>query len=384
MKIAHFLVGRNPEASGVTRAAVHLAIEQAELGHDVSLWCVTKKPGIPIPPLNVVTFKPSPIPGFPPLGLHSQLLRERPDFIHIHSVWLHPNWAAARLLRRLGVQYSVTPHGGLAAGFLWRHYWPLKLAYKFLCELPTLNRAAFVHSVGDDAQIRSFGTSAPIVLAPNGFDFSQLPSDPARGFLEGRTRSIRKRLVLGFLGRIDIKQKGLDILLEAYARIRRQDTVLVLAGPDFRGGVGTLKRLAARLGIADEVLFLGQLAGRERFDYLCDIDFFVHPSRWEGLPLAVLEACACGRPCIVGKAADCQGMITRYGAGLVCEPDAEAVSEALSTLLSLPEARRREMGERGREMVRREFAWKTAARTLTDAVTRHIHENRTLPDRTKS
>ncbi|MFI4953746.1 MAG: glycosyltransferase family 4 protein, partial [Burkholderiales bacterium] len=67
---------------------------------------------------------------------------------------------------------------------------------------------------------------------------------------------------------------------------------LVLVGPDFRRGRRKLERLAARLRPSAPVILLGPVYGRERFDVVAGADVFVNTSRWEGMPIAVLEAAA--------------------------------------------------------------------------------------------
>jgi glycosyltransferase involved in cell wall biosynthesis len=46
--------------------------------------------------------------------------------------------------------------------------------------------------------------------------------------------------------------------------------------------------LAQELGIAESVSFFGSMSGNEKWDVLRSTDVFVHPSRWEGIPFAVL------------------------------------------------------------------------------------------------
>ncbi len=92
-------------------------------------------------------------------------------------------------------------------------------------------------------------------------------------------------------------QKGFDVLVRAFASVRRQcpDARLLLAGRD---GAATPELIAqvSALGLEDAVEFLG--ARGDIADLLCAADVFPFPSRWEGMPGSVLEAMALEIPIV--------------------------------------------------------------------------------------
>ena len=92
-------------------------------------------------------------------------------------------------------------------------------------------------------------------------------------------------------------QKGLDVLLDAIASIRRDqpNIVLLLAGRD-GNRTAALRYQATRLGLDANVRFLG--ARDDIPDLMVAADVFVLPSRWEGLPGAVIEAMALETPVV--------------------------------------------------------------------------------------
>ena len=116
---------------------------------------------------------------------------------------------------------------------------------------------------------------------------------------------------IGFMGRLDIQQKNLDTVLRAMAQVRqvRQDVELHLYG----GGQdrSALEELALELGIQDFVYFHGAYDHRRDLKTIIgDCQFFIYPSRWEGLPLSLLELLQAGRFCV---ASDVGGMSDLYG-----------------------------------------------------------------------
>jgi glycosyltransferase involved in cell wall biosynthesis len=111
----------------------------------------------------------------------------------------------------------------------------------------------------------------------------------------------RDYLSFGMIGNVDVHYKGYDIALKALSLIKDKipNFNLHLVG----GGVGDdVKRLANELGILDKIVFVGKLrSGDEVFNFLDTLDVYLHPSRTEGLPRALVEAMGRGCPCLASN-----------------------------------------------------------------------------------
>jgi glycosyltransferase involved in cell wall biosynthesis len=173
---------------------------------------------------------------------------------------------------------------------------------------------------------------AGVRLIPNGVD-------PAR-FCPGSPETsptARARTVL-CAGRVSY-QKGLDVLLHAW-RIVQERLPEPLRARLVIAGTGPLRArlesLAAALGIADSVEFVG--AQSDMAAWLRRGDIAVLPSRWEGMSNALLEAMACGLPCVATRVSGSEDLIQHGVNGLLVEPDDyRALAEALLCLLRDPE-----------------------------------------------
>ncbi|MGH3863634.1 glycosyltransferase [Actinokineospora sp.] len=129
-------------------------------------------------------------------------------------------------------------------------------------------------------------------------------------------------------------QKRHDVLLEAWARLGG-DTVLWLAGDGSTRAA--LEKQAADLGLGARVRFLGSRSDVPNL--LAAADVTVLTSDWEGMPIAVLESLAAGRPVV---ASDVDGVreALAHGGGIVVPPrQPDATAAALRTLLFDPVAR---------------------------------------------
>jgi glycosyltransferase involved in cell wall biosynthesis len=157
--------------------------------------------------------------------------------------------------------------------------------------------------------------------------------------------NVRHPFVLA-IGRLD-RQKGLDLLLEAFSRsgLTGAGWSLVILG---RGReLAALKQQAAVLGIANAVTFAGFV---EVGPWLAQADLFVLSSRFEGFPNALMEAMQMQRACI---SFDCPSgpsdLIENEQNGLLVPPqDVGALSEALKRLAADPALRSRLGAEAGK------------------------------------
>ena len=300
--------------------------------------------------------------------LAERVVRWRPDIVHFHSLHIPPNVALGFHFRRLDIPYCVTVHGALFPAALRRNR-TVKALFTALVERRFLNQARFIHAVSPNEieVIRRIGVTRPIVVAPNGLPADSAAAAPDADVLYATHPFLRGRRVFMFMGRLDPWQKGLDVLIEAFARAALPDAALVLVGPDCNGSRGRLEALAERLGIATAMVFLAPAFGQQRANLLAAADIFVHPSRWEGLSLSVLTAAAAGKPFVITREADPLGALERARAALIVQPAVQSLAAGLQQAATLPPEELQLMGTRARAAVSAHFAWPASAQRLIDA-----------------
>ncbi len=155
--------------------------------------------------------------------------------------------------------------------------------------------------------------------------------------------------VLGTVARFD-PVKGLDILLDAVARLPGATLVLVGDGPE----AAALRARARRLGLEGRVVFAG--ARPEAARWLAALDVYLSASRGEGLPLGLVEAMAAALPVVATRVAGHVDTVAHGETGtLVAVDDAAAIAAAAAGYLADP-PRARAAGAAGRARARREFA----------------------------
>ncbi len=161
-------------------------------------------------------------------------------------------------------------------------------------------------------------------------------------------RSRPRRDIL-FLGRLEIAQKGVDLLVESFASVAdRTDRLLVIAGsgPDER----RIRELVDARGIGGRVKFTGHISPEDRFDLLASAEVVAMPSRYETFGMVAAESLAVETP-VVAFDIPCLRSVVSPGGGIQIPAfDTSAFGEALLKVLQ-DETLKLELGRAGREAV---------------------------------
>ena len=160
-------------------------------------------------------------------------------------------------------------------------------------------------------------------------------------------------------GRIDIRRKGLDVLLSAWSGSGL--LVLIGSGQD-------RERFAAMVAGRADVRWIDSYTNDRPLlrRWLSAADIYVSASRVEGMPVAPLEAMACGLPVVATDAqgvSDIIGEDERNGGILVARDDPAALASAIERLREDPELRRT-LGQAARAHVERSFSIEAVGRAL--------------------
>jgi len=260
------------------------------------------------------------------IGRLRRLVRERDvDLVHTHMPL--PAVAARLALPGLRPAFVHTEHN------LWDRYrpatrWANRVTYG-------RNAAAVAVSGAVAASVRAPRPVPEVVF--HGLDAPVGSADPAAA-----RRALGLDLdepVIGTVGNFTAK-KDQATLVRALDRIPGARLVLVGTGPQ----EGDLRKLVADRGLADRVTFVG--SRDDVAALLPAFDVFALSSRYEGLPIALLEAMAAGRACVATSVGGVPEVVTDGVDGVLVPPgDADAFAAALAGLLADPD-RRVALGEK--------------------------------------
>lgn len=145
-------------------------------------------------------------------------------------------------------------------------------------------------------------------------------------------------------------QKGVDVAVRALPQVPGAMLVVLGEGPDR----ASLEALARELGVADRVLMPGRVGDVAALYLRCDV--LVHPARWEGFGLALLEAMLAGKPVAAVDTGAAPELVLNGITGLLSPPDdAAKLAENVRTLLA-GAAQGERYGELGRARAEKEFS----------------------------
>jgi glycosyltransferase involved in cell wall biosynthesis len=283
--------------------------------------------------------------------LTTELRALRPDIVHTFMGWENIfGRIAARRARVPAVVSSVR-----CTRLPRKHLVGEALTYR-------MADALIVNSIGirDELAVRARVPRDRIDVIENGVDTGrfQPQTEPAKASARLEWRMTGPTLVVP--GRI-CEQKNQLAVVRALARMRRlgnlpKDAKVIFAGRDSHVTYGLrVRALVALAGLASVVEVVGVV--REIARLVGSADGVLLPSRYEGLPNAVIEAMASGTPVLVSQPANTDALVTDGVEGFVCETnDAAGIARTLERFFSSSAAARATMGASGLAHARRRFS----------------------------
>jgi len=272
------------------------------------------------------------------------------DIVHAHSHLYFTSNLTAAIVRNSGTPLVVTNHGLVSQT---APDWVQRLF------LPTVGRFTFnaanrvlCYTETDRRRLHERSVSTPVEVVRNGVDCQR--------FTSGDENEDRELL---FVGRLT-DAKGLPTLLDGFAQLVPEYPELILRvvgdGPDR----ANYERRARRLGVADRIVFVGDVPYEDVPQFYRNCTVFVLPSHNEGLPRTVLEAMACETPVVTTALPQLESLVA--GAGYTVEKERpEALARAVGRLLD-SESRRKAFGEAGRACVVERHSWADTVTRTTD------------------
>ena len=298
----------------------------------------------------------------------------------VNSHYWDAGYAGDRIAARFGLPHIHTPH---SLGSWKRDNTPgdpeeLEKTYRFgeriLAESETFRRAdALIATSRYQSRLISGDYDVPsegISTIPPGIDENRYaPVTPQKRL------TLRKRL--GF-DRHDVytvgraaDNKGYDLLIRALPELRRQvpDARLQLAvGAGSREDEARIEQwrsLAADVGVAEHVRWLGHIDDDEMADYYRAAPVFALPSRYEPFGMTAAEAMACGTPTVVTVHGGLEESLDFGRHALIADPERP---REYAVVMSLPlryRKVRKRLASEGAAFARAEFGWDSiAAKTL--------------------
>ena len=286
----------------------------------------------------------------------------RPDIVVFHQLYYLEYLKIAKSLKRSFIPYIIVPHGCLS-----------KDALKIKRLKKIIGNTLFFNSFIKKAcalQCLSKGEASDIeynnykIISTNGFKIPDIKKDT---FLQnGEIRII-------YVGRLEIYHKGLDILIKALGKIKdsllEKKVVLSFYGPNNNEAHAKLLDLINNENLEGIVSVHDGIVGAEKRVALLNSDFFVQTSRFEGMPMGILEAMSYGLPVLITEGTTLGSMVSKYDAGWVAETTIESVATSFIKAIN-DICNYQNKSKAARLLVSEEFEWGKIAK---DAIEQYTH-----------
>lgn len=369
MKIIHIVLGKaDPERmNGVNKVVHSLASHQVMAGADVEVWGITTTPEVQVNDRSYVVklFKSHRNKFAIDRMLKKALLAlDRTCVIHFHAGFILEFQRIAALLYDLDIPYVVTPHGNYMNGAMEKNKW-VKTIYFQMFEKMMLKKALFIHCIGlgEIEDLKTLGNFNNIHFIPNGQEIH-----PQELYAQGKPKN--EMPVMGFCGRVTRHQKGLDLLLEGFLQYKTNHKGLgrlwIVGDGEY---MEEMKVFVHRHRLENDVELYGSRFGEEKLQIMAKMDAFYHPSRNEGMPMAVLEAATLGKTLVVSKYTNMTSFVADYEAGIcLVENTPEEIAMSMQMVEELYQKDALSItGNNARRMAEENFDWKEIALKMIDA-----------------
>ena len=328
MEVIHLILGKaNPDQMDVVSMVVYqLATQQAASGRDVAVWGITKDLNTNYDESNFSTqlFQAYRNPFKLDNKLKESLLEKKSTAtFHLHGGWVPIYSTVSKFLAKHNISFVITAHGSYNAVAMERNAFVKKIYFRF-CEKELLMNAKRIH-VLSESEMEGLNKIFPNIKSfhlPYGFEAPQT-------FIAERAKGTD--FIIGFVGQLDVYNKGLDLLITAFEKfnnLKPNSKLLIIGDGEERL---ELIRMISELNLQENIIMHEGKFGEEKNQLISEMTIFAYPSRNEGLPVSVLEACNMKVPAVVTHATNIASYVEKYNAGIAVAND-DSLALALAFL----------------------------------------------------
>lgn len=293
---------------------------------------------------------------------------QKPDIVVFHEVY-HIEFAKmARTLVKQCIPYVIVPHGCLttvaqgqkrlkkiAANFLFFNQF---IKYSSALQCLSLNeKENTLFNI-----YKFIGTNG--IHIPDTFknDFGKYP------------------IQVSYIGRLDPHHKGIDLLIEAICQeesfLRKNNVKIDFYGPDnIAEWYNELKNEIQKKKLEDFVTLHHAVMGDEKKQVLLKSDLFIQTSRYEGMPMGILEALSYGVPCIITEGTCLGEIVAHYDAGWVAETTIESIAKTIELAIN-EKSKLIEKSNNARRLVKENYSWNIVASNIINDYKHIVNANK--------
>jgi|GEM_PF-2279607 glycosyltransferase involved in cell wall biosynthesis len=349
MKILHIApISFKQAFGGPSNSVLNLAKGQVKLGHSIALLSSKSGEVIENNTIDGVLLLASPIKKhINPWKISKNwvsLIKKHfgiPDIVNFHDTYDPFHVALSKHFISEGWPYVFTPRGGLSV---------LAQKVKFYKKIPAnllffnkyVKKSALIHALCENEaeEIRIKYPNSNIFIVSNGVS-DDLLSISDEAYKKDVINNLKEKslITIGFIGRIDVYHKGLDLLFLAIKKLQESwadnKIKLIITGPFYSNkDRQKIFKMIEKMPYKDDIFIKPPVFNDEKWAEINTYDIFVHTSRFEGLPNSVLEAMTLGKPCLVTQGTNMCEIMKLNKCGWGCDTSVESIKNTIELAIS--------------------------------------------------
>lgn len=274
------------------------------------------------------------------------------DIVVFHNLYCFKSWILIIFCIINKIPYIIFPHSGLTAASFEKSKKKKLIVMSIFLKKMIMNAAA-VHFLNENEKENSYRYYSRCFIVPNGID------------VDFKYDIRYRKKYIAYLGRYDINHKGIDLLLNSIKLVQNEfrsyGYKIIMHGYDpSKVSLNFINEFVSNNNLADLIIVCGPIINNyEKINFLSSSSAYVLTSRYEGLPITVLEALSVNTPCLVTKGTNMAELIDEYGFGISCLTNLDDVTNMMVKFLK----QKNEFNE-SRSYIIDNFGWEKISKSL--------------------
>lgn len=254
---------------------------------------------------------------------------DNPDIVVFQGVYFYEYFKLARECIKRNIPYIIIPRSSLTELAQKSKILKKRIANILIFNYFVKNALAIQYLTDQEFKDSGIKWNSNHLIIPNGID-------PCINNKNEKTNT-SNQITGVYIGRLDIYQKGIDLLLEACSELKEeliQNNIQIrIYGPDRENRRAKILEIINNYELNKLVLLQDGVYEKEKEEVLSKSDFFILTSRFEGHPMGLIEALSYGLPCFVTEGTNMGKEIKENDAGWVAENNKDSILRALMKLI---------------------------------------------------
>lgn len=292
-----------------------------------------------------------------------------PDIVVFHEIYIKEYLRLYKEIKKYKIPYVIIPHGELTTEAQKKKHYK-KVIANLLMFNNFINGASFIQCLSQkEMDSTLFGIKK--FIGTNGIN---IPHKKKETFHKNCIKFV-------YIGRLDSYHKGLDLMIEAIRidadLLRAHNCTFHLYGPDLNGRFKHVKNLISLASVEDIVFLSHEVSGKEKEKILLETDVFIQTSRFEGMPMGILEALSYGLPCLVTEGTTLSEFINNNNCGWSASNNSASIAESLKKVINNTDLLY-QISNNARNMIFNYFTWDTISRNTLNKYNEIYKDNISL------